>query len=302
MNELKESGITYKNSLSEYAKMDSKFAKTAPDIGDSSNKAQLCLTYYWTELAKENPNPTKVKELYDNFIILSVLAQCCIDSVKREFELNCHDEIDRISKMSCMIITKQVETEKGIKNIKYDYPLFMKYTREIKTTSDGKRIDSEIINDLRDKLNYRLNKELVCPMNWLEEELDKIKIADRTETKDSLDFVIKDYVGKNGNHRHKKLVLDLAEQLTNARTTYLSTKKKNSDSYSIFLQKSDEVYNKINKIKSFNPITMNYLIRYSFKSYDNLCSLSSTKKIDNISQVLNLLYNSNKAMFLSNFT
>lgn len=59
VNKLKESGLTYKNTMKEYARMDNKFAKSRIGIGESSNLAQLAMTYYWTEPSKE---------LYDNFV------------------------------------------------------------------------------------------------------------------------------------------------------------------------------------------------------------------------------------------
>ena len=57
-----------------YANMDNKFSGSQMGIGWSSNLAQLAMTYYWTELAKENPDTSLLKEYYDNFVILSVLA------------------------------------------------------------------------------------------------------------------------------------------------------------------------------------------------------------------------------------
>ena len=74
VNALQESGITYTNSKKDYALMDNKFSKSRMGIGYSSNLAQLALTYYWTELEKDNPDEERLKELYDNFVILSVLA------------------------------------------------------------------------------------------------------------------------------------------------------------------------------------------------------------------------------------
>ena len=65
VNKLQESGLTYRNTMSEYARMDNKFAQSRIGIGESSNLAQLAMTYYWTEPSKD---------LYDNFVILSVLA------------------------------------------------------------------------------------------------------------------------------------------------------------------------------------------------------------------------------------
>lgn len=74
VNALSESGITYNNTKGAYASMDNKFSGSRMGIGWSSNLAQLAMTYYWTEMAKENPDMDKAKEFYDNFVILSVLA------------------------------------------------------------------------------------------------------------------------------------------------------------------------------------------------------------------------------------
>lgn len=74
VNALNESGISYSNTKKDYAAMDSKFSKSRIGIGYSSNLAQLAMTYYWTEIGKDNPDTSKLNELYDNFIILSVLA------------------------------------------------------------------------------------------------------------------------------------------------------------------------------------------------------------------------------------
>ena len=74
VNSLQESGMTYGNSKSDYSNMDNKFSGSQMGIGWSSNLAQLAMTYYWTELAKENSDESLLKEYYDNFVILSVLA------------------------------------------------------------------------------------------------------------------------------------------------------------------------------------------------------------------------------------
>ena len=65
VNALKESGLSYDNNPDEYAKLDTILAKSRRGIGESSNLAQLALSYYWTK---------PEQELYDDFVILSVLA------------------------------------------------------------------------------------------------------------------------------------------------------------------------------------------------------------------------------------
>ena len=57
---------------------------------------------------------------------------------------------------------------------KYDFPEFMKYTREIKYTKDGKELPQEEIDESKNKLKSRINKALLCPMNWLEFWISKI--------------------------------------------------------------------------------------------------------------------------------
>lgn len=74
VNDLKESGVVYKSNKSEYARMDNTFSKSRIGIGYSSNLAQLAMTYYWSELQSDNPDPKRLDELSDNFVILSVLA------------------------------------------------------------------------------------------------------------------------------------------------------------------------------------------------------------------------------------
>lgn len=55
--------------------MDNILASSRLAIGWSSNLAMLSLTYYWTELAKGDlADKDKLKEYYDLFVILAVLA------------------------------------------------------------------------------------------------------------------------------------------------------------------------------------------------------------------------------------
>ena len=189
----------------DYATMDNKFSKSRMGIGYSSNLAQLAMTYYWTELQKDNPDEKKLKELYDNFIILSVLAQVIIDGCKREYEIDGNKEIDRISKLPCMNIKRIVGyTESGKpKYKKYDFPEFMKYTREIKYTKDGKELPQEEVDESKNKLKSRINRELLCPMNWLEDWINKIQASETTIAIPTKDFFIK----MQGKANDRQLIL-----------------------------------------------------------------------------------------------
>lgn len=99
--------------------------------------------------------------------------QVIIDSCKRLYEIDGVKEIDRISKLPCMSMKKEVIDKNGNKRMKKcDFPEFMKYTREIAVTKDGKELPQEDIEESKNKLKGRINKDLVCPMNWLQEWLD----------------------------------------------------------------------------------------------------------------------------------
>ena len=212
VNDLKESGITYQNTKKDYAIMDNKFSKSRMGIGYSSNLAQLAMTYYWTEKAKENPDPKRLEELYHNFVILSVVAQIIIDSSKREYEIDGNKEIDRISKMDCMTIKKQCgHTSSGKpKFIKYDFPEFMRYTREIKYTKDGKDLPEEDVETSKSKLKNRINPELVCPMNWLEYWLDNIQKIPTTNAVPVSNFFIK--MSGKANYKQITKIMSLVEE------------------------------------------------------------------------------------------
>lgn len=71
----------------DYAKVDNKLAASQLDIGESSNVAQVGLSYTFNEFGKQ----------YDEYVaILAILAQVSVDSSKRVFDVDVHSEIQRI--------------------------------------------------------------------------------------------------------------------------------------------------------------------------------------------------------------
>lgn len=301
VNALQEDGKTYCNTKTDYANMDNKFSGSQMGIGWSSNLAQLAMTYYWTEMAKDEPDENKLKELYDNFVILSVLAQLIIDGCKRTYEINGEEEIKRISKLPCMSLTKTIEIDDNkFKTIKCDFPEFMRYTREITRTKDGKELSSEVVSKNKSKLRRRINPDLQCPMNWLEEWLDKIQNISSTNTLPTKDFFIK--MQGEANRRQMTKVQRLAEYWDGYIKNYTMAKNDNN-AFFCMVDVSREVVAEISKIKIGNIITINRLIELALglsnevgASYKRLYDPSKyTRKI------LNLLYKSNKDKFLTNF-
>lgn len=283
VNKLKESGLTYKNTMKEYARMDNKFAKSRIGIGESSNLAQLAMTYYWTE-------PTK--ELYDNFVILSVLAQVIIDGCKREYEVDALDEIKRIKKLNCMNRFIEIENDDGnIIKQKMDFPEFMRYTRKISYTKNGKEIEKDIVNEQKNRLNNRICSDLICPMNALQIVLDEIK---RSSTKDSIptkEFII-DVKGK-ANPKQLNKILEYAKELD-----LLSKSNMSDEDIIAYSERFDEILSELKKMKIRNPKTMNRLIVIALDT----CKLGRKKEYSKYTRnLLNLLYNMDKEAFLSNF-
>ena len=301
VNALKESGVSYGNSKTDYSNMDNKFSGSQMGIGWSSNLAQLAMTYYWTELAKETPDEDRLKELYDNFVILSVLAQVIIDGCKRVYEIDGEDEIKRISQLPSMSLTKTFEDDGNLKTIKCDFPEFMKYTREIKCTKDGKELPYETISKNKNKLRRRINPELQCPMNWLEEWLDKIQNISSTNTTPTKDFFIK-MQGK-ANDRQMSKIQKLAEIYDGYIKYYAISYNKNNDTFFSMLDVSREIVDELSKIKISNVVTINRLIELAL-GLSSEVGASYKRQYDPSKytrKILNLLYKSNKDKFLANF-
>ncbi len=303
VNALNESGITYNNTKKDYAAMDNKFSKSQMGIGYSSNLAQLAMTYYWTELEKDESDKETIKELYDNFVILSVVAQLIIDGCKREYEIDGNKEIDRISRMRCMTLRKVIEdSDSGKKrSIKYDFPEFMKYTREIKYTKNGKDLPQEDIDKSKNKLKQRINTELNCPMNYLEFWLDKIQNASTVKTVPTSKFFIK--MNGEANRRQISKIMKIIEEY-DASIKSAKINMGDSEEYLKFLyERHAEIVDELSKVKVKNIVTINRLIEVSLGiSKETGISKSRLYNPEKYTKkILNLLYKVDKEKFLSNF-
>lgn len=282
--------------------MDNKFAKSQLGIGLSSNLAQLAMTYYWTELNKENPNKELLKELYDNFVILSVLAQLVIDSCKRTFEIDAMEEIDRIQRMDCMCKTAEIGLEDGtVITVKRDFPHFMKYTRNVPTTKNGKELPQGTIANNRKKLSDRINEELVCPMNWLQEWLDKIQNLVSKGTIPTKDFFIK--MKGTANNRQMSKIRGIVEEYDRMIKSYYAKYGGTEEYIEKLIEESDFVVEQLRKVKIGNAVTINRLIEVAL----GLNAPAKNKKLDYkqgtkyTRKMLNLLYKMDREKFLANF-
>ena len=294
VNALKESGIVYPNTKKAYSNMDNKFAKSAAAIGESSNLAQLAMTYYWSDRSSI--------DLYDNFVILSVIAQVAIDSCKREYEVDPLIEIARIKKMDCMKMKKVVSIDGVKKEIVCDLPEFMKYTKIVSMAKNGKPIPFEKIKESRNKLISRINDDLECPMNWLEEELDKLPNASSSETTPTKDFFIK--MSGNGNDRQMSKIRMIVDDYDNFAKFKIFSKDAKRDYETDYVlameEKIETIIESMQKIKIGNIITINRLIETALDLHVKV----STHNINDTRytrRMMNLLYRMDKDKFLINF-
>lgn len=303
VNALEESGLTYNNTKTDYSNMDNKFSGSQMGIGWSSNLAQLAMTYYWTELAKDNPNKASLKEYYDNFVILSVLAQVIIDGCKREYEIDGEEEIKRISKLPCMSLTKTIEVDdKKFKTIKCDFPEFMRYTKEIPYTKDGKELPYETVSKNKKKLRNRINPDLQCPMNWLEEWLDKIQNISSTNTIPTREFFIK--MQGRPNDKQMSAIMALVKEYDDCVKNSNANPPKTEDEYVFtIIEKANAILEKLQMINVRNILTINRLIEVALGLSSEI-GVSHRRKYDPAKytrKLLNLLYKTNKDRFLANF-
>lgn len=290
VNRLKESGVTYENTPAEYARMDNKFARSQRAIGESSNLAQLAMTYYWTHPARE---------LYDNFIILSVLAQVVIDGCKREYEIDAPAEIERIKRLDSMNPVGEPLAEGAGESGRRDFPEFMLYTKEIPLTRNGAALPDSEIRKKKEKLKNRINRELVCPMNWLEECLDRIPGSRRGKTVDTEAFFVK-LPGKANDRQMTKIrgLVEEYDRYVKENRCFFDT----DEGMLSFSEETERFLKEIGRIKIKNPVTVNRLIETALGLEKHTGGRSRYRDATKYTRkMLNLLYRTNREFFLESF-
>lgn len=144
VNNIPKEKNNYKNRLIDYSTIDNKLAAANMAIGESSNLAQLALTYSYNFLDKK----------YSDYVcILSVLAQAAIDNAKRKFDVDLNAEISRIKN------DMNIEENKR--------PLFFVKILEANSKSRNINKSKEEKQAIKLKYNNMINYGLKCPMNYL---------------------------------------------------------------------------------------------------------------------------------------
>ena len=258
---------TYSNTLKNFSIIDNNLAASQLTIGESSNLAQICLSYSYN---------FEDKKYQDYVCILSVLAQVAIDNAKRRFDIDLSSEISRIK--------KDMEVDK------YKYPLFW---QGIRKNFNKERINSELKCPMNSLYNVDINKfrdkNSTLPIGdfFIKHEFDK---KDRRKSKKVEELI-------------QKYSLDLYSKYQNPDTEYSDDDNEN---YILLRNDFDELINdiRITHISKNYISLMSWLINRAFcigpEMKANISSLKSNTN-NNRSLLMKTLYEVNKDAFLKCF-
>ena len=144
VNNIPKDSNVYNYDMKDFAKVDNNLAASQLAIGESSNLAQICLTYTYN---------FEDKKYRDYVCILAVLAQVAVDSSKRAYDIDISEEIQRIR--------KDMDLENnGLPNF---WLITKRDKRKVRTDEQRRERDRKNKENIRKKLN----SQLVCPMNYV---------------------------------------------------------------------------------------------------------------------------------------
>lgn len=200
-----------------------------------------------------------------------------------------------------MTLTKSITINSNKqKEIKCDFPLFMRYTKEIKHTKNGKELADDIVQKNKQKLLNRINYDLQCPMNWLEEWLDKVQNIPNTNAKSMSEYFVK--MSGEGNRRQISKIRALVENYDKEIKKYKIENEEDDELLLKINQSMTDILEQLSKIQVNNIVTINRLIETSFGlETNNNRSLFYKNGQKYTRKMLNLLYKMDKNKFLSNF-
>lgn len=215
--------------MKDFAKIDNGLAASQLAIGESSNLAQICLTYTYNFPDKK----------YNDYVcILSVLAQVAVDSSKRSFDISLTDEIRRIKK----------DMDMDTNGVPKFWLLTKRDKRKVRT--DKERRERDVNNKQRIRKN--VNSELVCPMNYLY-DLDFDRTKYDIDPYPMSEFWIKQDI--DVDRRKSKEVERLIEKYSLDLYNYNASHGKEPNDYLLLMDEFEELVEDIRRIY----ISRNYL-------------------------------------------
>ena len=273
----------YNNTLEHFANIDNNLMAAQMSIGESSNMAQLCLTYTYN---------FDDKKYQDYVCILSVLAQVAIDNAKRRFDIDLVEEIKRIKK------------DMDIKDNKY--PSFWLAIRRgfDKSYEEKKKKFKRLGIQVDDSLS-KINKKLICPMNYIFDiKLKEFKPS--TSTLPMSDFFLK--VDSVNERRKSKKVEELIQKYSLSLYLYnVRDDDDDNDDYLLLRNDFDKLIHDIQSIYISRNYAgmMSWLINRAFQISPGVKGKSNKMQSTintNKSLLLKVLYDVNPDVFLACFS
>jgi hypothetical protein len=272
VNNIPENGKKWLNDNLSIAKIDNLLAQSKNDIGETSNLAQLALSYYQQE---------QTKELRDIVAVASVLAQVAIDNAKRQYVVNVQDEIIRINKLEC------------IKKYDNKIPNWMQYIKK----------------DVK-KTRLLEPAECNCTMQYLQKAIDTIKNIINNKGNIEIGTLLVDDIASNSktNYPQIKKIEEIIQKFdkkvkyTNQLAKKYSWKEDKVESEVAPIR--DSAISRIVGLK-ITKETMYYLVKNAIQKTEERNKEKNKEKISDSKKykrkMLNILYNTHKEMFLSVF-
>ena len=229
VNNIPKDSNIYRYDMKDFAKVDNGLAASQLAIGESSNLAQICLTYTYN---------FEDRKYQDYVCILSVIAQIAVDSSKRAYDISIDGEIKRIKKDMNL-------EENGL-------PFFWLVTKrdKRKVRTEEQRRERDQLN--KQKIRKRVQPSLDCPMNYLY-RLRLERVTNDITPLDMEQFWIKHDI-QNGRRNSKK-VEELIQNYSLKLYNYNATEDKEDSDYLLL---RDDFYKMVEDIKKIY-ITKNYL-------------------------------------------
>ena len=279
VNKIPKEKNIYDNAPKDFAKADIVLANSQLGIGESSNLAQIALSYTYN---------FPEQKYQDIAMILAVVAQICVDSSKRKFDLDTTEEIHYIK--------SQLDIEEN------GLPLFWQITKKDKRKARTNEQRKQMIRANKEKIEKKINPKLVCPMNYMY-LLNLNRYRSDTKTIPIEQFLVPVAVKEKRKRSEKieKMIEKYALAVTNAESS------QETDWYDgtnlLLMDNFEELIKDIRKtgISSNYTGLMHWLINRAFRIPEQTKNCNS-KVNANKPVLLKVLYEVNPEAFLSCFT
>ncbi len=244
-----KSELEYTRRSNDKSKLDIVTAKSSSAIGDIINTSQILNSVYWDKVSKGED----VEGLYELISQLDVMSCICIDSAKKPSPVELDVELKKIKQ------TKWYPKER---------PYFFRYVAKKRTKKVKNENGETVTKVVKPKYSY---ETFSCSMDYLENEVDRISVADDVDKVTLLDLLTKKAVKElktgNANNRHFHEIIDRVKELDRANKGIWSSKEiETKDKFRITEENKESLINELKKLKLI-PETIVALIKRLNKDF-----------------------------------